>query len=283
VAGVPVGEPLVGHQHDVVALAGAGKNRLASAGIDGEIRVWETRADPPGATRISGVVGYADSFAVLNRPDGSTHLLSTGTRGRTSRGIDLWDARTGALAAEPRPDHSGPLVPVALPDGRTVLVVGRDRNRLQVWDPDGVATLASPPVRDLSGHIGFIASACAIQLEADRRLVACGTEDGQVRLYDPDAGTEFGEPMEGHTGPVYGLATVPLPDGRTGLVSGGDDGTVRRWDPATGACLGVLPIGIAVCALYRWNNLLAIGTRSGVVVLNVAATPPPASPPPPST
>ena len=71
-----------------------------------------------------------------------------------------------------------------------------------------------------------------------RMLVASGSDDETVRLWDPATGTPVGDPLEGHTGSVNAVAAVPLPDGRMLLASASDDETVRLWDPATGTPVG---------------------------------------------
>ena len=67
-------------------------------------------------------------------------------------------------------------------------------------------------------------------------LLASGSVDYSVRLWDADAGTCIAV-LSGHTNFVRCLAD--LGGGR--LLSGSDDGSLRVWDTATGAFLAVAP------------------------------------------
>ena len=53
-----------------------------------------------------------------------------------------------------------------------------------------------------------------------RLLLASGSEDGTVRLWDPVTGAPVGEPLTGHTGAVNSVAFGTGPDGRLLLASG---------------------------------------------------------------
>ena len=75
----------------------------------------------------------------------------------------------------------------------------------------------------------------AVPLPDGRTLLATGSDERTVQLWDPATGTPVGDPLTGHTKSVLAVAAVLLPDGRTLLATGsGRDATVRLWDPATG-------------------------------------------------
>ena len=92
-------------------------------------------------------------------------------------------------------------------------------------------TAPSSELARLEGHTSSVRALAAVPV-GDRMLLASGSVDGTVRLWDPATGEERAQ-LEGHTGMVLALAAVPVGD-RMLLASGGADRTVRLWDPATG-------------------------------------------------
>lgn len=75
----------------------------------------------------------------------------------------------------------------------------------------------------LERHTRFV---LAVAYSPKSSLVASGSADHTIRLWDPDTGRELGS-LEGHTSGVTSLAISP--DGKY-LASGSDDRTVRLWD-----------------------------------------------------
>ncbi len=107
-----------------------------------------------------------------------------------------------------------------------------------------------------------------------RTLLATGSTDGTVRLWDPARGTAVSQPLTGHTDTVQAVAAVDLADGRTLLATGSADGTVRLWDPARGTVVGQPLTGhsggvwaVAAVGLADGRTLLATGSTDGTVRL----------------
>ena len=64
----------------------------------------------------------------------------------------------------------------------------------------------------------------------DGRLLASGSDDNTVRLWNPDTG-QLLRSLQGHEGAVFSESFSP--DGRL-LASGSEDKTVRLWNPEDG-------------------------------------------------
>jgi WD40 repeat protein len=110
-----------------------------------------------------------------------------------------------------------------------------------------------------------------------RTLLASGSADRTVRLWDPDTGAAVGEPLTGHTRFVRAVAFGTTTDGRTLLATGSNGRAVRLWDPDVGDCLTTILRRTAANTLAANGSQLAIGDEEGVVVIELAADTPRAS------
>ncbi|KAJ6070716.1 hypothetical protein N7467_012035 [Penicillium canescens] len=246
-------QTLEGHSGSVCAVAFSPDSRLASGSSDGTIRLWDTAT---GALQQT-LEGHSGSVcAVAFSPDG--RLLASGS---SDEAIRLWDTVTGA-PKQTLEGHSGSVCAVAFsPDGR-LLASGSDDKTIRLWGTTGATQ------QTLEGHSGLVASVAfshdgrlasgsddktirlwkttgvpqqtiechsgsvrVVAFSPDGRLLASGSSDGTIRLWDAARGTPK-QILEGHWGSVCAVAFSP--DGRL-LASGSSDEAIRLWDTVTGA------------------------------------------------
>lgn len=86
----------------------------------------------------------------------------------------------------------------------------------------------------LSDHTDFVS---CLAFASDGSIIASGSADNTIRLWNTENYAIIGEPLTGHTEPVRFLSFPP--DNRT-IASGSDARTVRLWDAGTGILIGTL-------------------------------------------
>ncbi|MGD8404433.1 MAG: TIR domain-containing protein, partial [Anaerolineales bacterium] len=78
---------------------------------------------------------------------------------------------------------------------------------------------------------------CDSPTEACREILASGSGDGIIRMWDVKSGQQIGEALNGHAGSVESVAFSP--DGKT-LASGSGDSTIRLWSVESGEEIAIL-------------------------------------------
>ena len=268
VTSTPAGEPLTGSHTDrvlSVALGTAPDGQLLLATGDGgdhTVRVWDPVTGTPAGEPLTGHTGWVRSVAFGTAPDGRL-LLASGSDDRTVR---VWDPVTGTQVGKPLTGHADRVTSVAFgtaPDGRLLLAACSDDDTIRLWDPV-TGTQAGKPLTGCSVQLPdyrlsldsdrwdrhvcgtmellahrphFVFSVCSVAFGTapdGRLLLASGSWDETVRVWDPLTGTPVGEPLTGHTDNVNSVAFGTGPDGRLLVASGSDDCTVRVWDPVAG-------------------------------------------------
>jgi WD40 repeat protein len=111
-----------------------------------------------------------------------------------------------------------------------------------------------------------------VAFSPDGRMLASGSRDSDVILWDPQTGQQIGEPLGGHDDWVNSVAFSL--DGRM-LTSGSSDNNVILWDPQTGQQIGeplrghdVLgDVGVGSVAFSPNVRVLASGSGDNIVIL----------------
>ena len=215
------------------AQAALGEGR---ASLDYLVHVWDVRT----GDKVKTFEGHvAKVNCVEFSPDGT--LLASGSENGTIR---LWDADTGQQL-ETYKGHTDAVNSIAFsPDGKTLASgsgewgLGKDTT-IRLWDVPSdrhrrnggggtwqrLARLfgLGKASEVLKGH-GRVVNAVAFS--PDGEIIASGSDDSTIRLWDPHNGMHL-ETLEGHKEIVNSIAFSP--DGRT-LASGSEDGTILLWN-----------------------------------------------------
>ena len=106
----------------------------------------------------------------------------------------------------------------------------------------------------------------AVAFSPDAQIVASGSYDSTIILWDAEQGKMLLPPLTGHTGPVYRIAFSP--DGEL-LASASEDRTVRLWNVKTGQAIATLIHDDAVygVAIDKRGKILASSGKTGRVQL----------------
>jgi WD40 repeat protein/tRNA A-37 threonylcarbamoyl transferase component Bud32 len=180
---------------------------LAAPGVDPEhnwiLRLWQTTASPATITRIRESVGRIDDcVGVAVSTDGARIVTIDDVVAR------VWDAGSGAALGS-LDGHVGPITAISTP------LSSREGSPLATASVDGsvrVWNLRSGDTRELVGHTKPVR---AVEFIHDGTILASGSDDHTVRLWDSTSATSLGEPLE-HPGPV---TTLKLAADHTRLVT----------------------------------------------------------------
>jgi WD40 repeat protein len=195
--------------------------RLASAGGDGTVRVWD-------ATRLGGEAqeaftlsqGAGEVWTMAVSPDGRS-VASAGL-GADSQ-VKVWDVESRRVTFEFGGPWSVKFCVAWHPDGQQIAFSGWDAERkgfnVKIWD----ARTGEPSFREAA--VGLETETYAVAFSPDGEYLVTGSANKTVQVWDARDGRQLGT-LGTHGRPVRGL--VFSRDGRLASASG--DGVVKVWD-----------------------------------------------------
>jgi WD40 repeat protein/tetratricopeptide (TPR) repeat protein len=161
--------PLLLHADGAVldAVFSPDETRVATAGTDGQVRVWDWRS---GKMLLAPLHHEGAVLSVRFSPDGS--MLLSASQDHTAC---LWDTESGSRLLPPL-RHAGPLCGALFtPDGQSVVTASAD-GTVRVWRIKG---------RELEGRAILLQSpALCARFSPDGRRVLATAADGSVRFWD---------------------------------------------------------------------------------------------------
>ncbi len=267
-------DDLVGHAGHVISVAYRPRDgqRLASAGEDGLVRIWDVAtgrlvgepmdhgnivlsvAYSPDGRRIASasddglvklwnaeagqpILTAPETIAIPRgiefSPDGKLSLPH-GLQGRARHGV--LDTETGRLVLKSRTAHTDAVRGVAYGPKGTRLASASGDGTVKLWN-------AATGQEAITLHAGrnLLARSVAFSAASDCVRLAAAYDDGTIGVWQAPRDTSRGDPLRvliaGHQGVVYGVAYSA--DGQYIATASGDR-TIRIWGAATGRQIFVL-------------------------------------------
>lgn len=292
-----------GHTNLVLAVAFHPKEPvLASASSDNTVKFWDVKADKPADAPVRNLAHPQLVNAIAFSPDGSK-LASGGQDGQ----LRIWDvskkdtpaAKAIAAHVPPQPQQPQPIYAVLwTPDGKQLITAGNDKS-IKIWDADGAKLVREikpgadrpPPSKEaiaaapgvvggangyqlgLPPSPGHLDQVYSLALTRDGKLMASGSADRTVKLWNPATGElvrSLANPAfkgAAHPGFVQGVKFTP--DGSKLITVGGAPrlkGYVAVWNVTDGKLISgeEVPFGMvyAVDVTADGRAVLGCGPKS---------------------
>jgi WD40 repeat protein len=232
-------------------------------GLNLRYQLWDVEAE-----RLLVSVSLGDRNGAVTFSPGNQYIA----QGSYNNLIEVFDAHSGSLIAEPFEGHTNSVTCIAFsPDGKH-LVSGSVDQTARVWEVDS----GVKPVIFNYHRINCVA------LSPSGKYIVSGSSDHMVRIWDSATGDAVSGPFKGHTDQITSMAFALGDENR--IVSGSHDLTIRMWDVKTGRTMLVLdnavPVGCVAlspdgkCVVYsEWPCTLKVwDVEAGCLILDLMQT-----------
>ncbi|MES0183594.1 hypothetical protein NKK48_02615 [Mesorhizobium sp. C386A] len=193
---------------------------LATASIDGPIRVWDVER----ASLVPTIAGHESLVEHLEFSPVDSNILLTASHDGTARLWDVDGALTTALSHEYRPTFA-----VFSPDKVHLLTGGGD-SAAHLWNVVSRREIIRLDTHEIIQNASF---------SPDGRRVATASLEGAVRIFDVATGHETAQFRSD-----AGLIKIQFGRDGKSLVCAWINGTAQLWDAMTGAKLAVIHTSI---------------------------------------
>ncbi len=246
------GNPLESNLYGYYLTVSPNGNYFAGSDVD-DIQLWDLDT---GNQIGEPLTGHMDWIRTLTfSPD--NQMLASGSEDATIR---LWDIHAKEEIGHLTTGHNGSINSIVFSPNGDLLVSGGEDGTIRVWVPPiegkDQELLASRHIRqllaDLPNYLSGLAFGCVGNREKAThectQVVASGSGDSRIRLWDPTTRKQIGDPFGENTGKYVSVAINPA---GALLASGDCDGSIRFWDPMTHQPKGKIVVGDEDECVYK--------------------------------
>jgi len=220
-------------------------DRLASAGFDGTIRIWDTSA----TVQIRLLRASSPTVLFTSWSPRGDRLLSI-----TNEEMQVFDPDSGSEISSVRTRIGAKAAPAWGPDGRFLALPTFD-GEVRLLDSNG---------KDLAVLVGHDDEISSVEWTPDGRLLATGSWDGTILVRN----VETGKQIHIFERSPSAIRLAWSPDGKTLGAFSSAQADVSLWDVRTGAGRSLTSAGEVTAVAWKPDGtLLAIGLADGTIEL----------------